>query len=134
MKPSLQFSVPCMNIADHGDKPQSFESIFFELPVPEIPFELDQFFIANGWCSGKGRYSSVMKILKPDGSTLVNTGEQLVELESQTKPFMIVNKIRGVELDVVGTYKIQVFLDNEMVLEYPLVVRKVEGHKPATTK
>ncbi len=126
MKPSLQFSIPFLNLPDNGKKPPTFEYIFFELPSAEFPFKIDKFYIANGWCSGKGRYNQVMKIVRPNGTTLVNTGGQIVELKSADEPFMILNNLQDIEFSEPGIYKIQIFLDDELVLEYPLPIRQLK--------
>ncbi|MBQ7568504.1 hypothetical protein IJT17_06850 [bacterium] len=121
MKPSLQFSVPCLDIDAEGPGPQSFQKVFYELPIgAEFPYKLSYFYIANGWCSGRGRYSQTLKILNPDGTALLNTGEQLIELDSLEKPFMIANRLQDLVFQAPGTYKVQIFLDGELVLEYPL--------------
>ena len=46
--PSLQFSVPCLDVKEEAGKPPDFKSIFYELPLPEFPFKTD-FFVADGW-------------------------------------------------------------------------------------
>lgn len=122
-KPSLQFSVPCLNVKDPDDQPPSFEYLFYELPLPEFPFKAS-FYIANGWCSGTGTHQQSMKILKPDGNTLVETGLQDVTLKDQNTPFMAVNYFPDLVFEGPGVYKVEVFLGESKVLTYPLTVRK----------
>lgn len=127
MKPSLQFSIPCLNVKEE-DGPPSLEHIFYELPFPQFPFKFPGrgFFINNGWCNGKGQFVQSMKILNPDKSSLVETGDQPFTLAEAETPFMAVNLFNGVEFKTEGTYMVQVYLDGEIKLEYPLVVRKAE--------
>lgn len=133
MKPSLQFSVPCLNIPEDETKPPTFEHIFYELPSPDFPFRLD-FFLANGWCAGQGRFIQEVRLLQPDGSTLVQTGQQPFELGNPNQPYMVVNKFQGFEFGAPGIYRIQVILDGEVRLDYPLEIRRFEpagsGAKP----
>ncbi len=124
-RPSLQFSVPCLEVDDQDQKPPTFKYLFYELPFPEFPFKAS-FFIANGWCSGQGSYSQSMKILKPDGSALVETGQQEVKLTDPNTPFMAVNFFKEIPFEAPGIFRIQVYLGSERVLEYPLTVRKVD--------
>lgn len=120
MKPSLQFSIPCLDI-DEGSGPQSFQKVFFELPIgKEFPYKLSYFYIANCWCSGRGRFSQKLRILNPDGTTLVDSGEQLIELTSYERPFMVANRLEDLEFRTEGLYKVQTYLENELVLEYPI--------------
>lgn len=139
MKPSLQFSIPCLQVVEEQGPP-SFNYIFYELPFPKFPFPPQspedpdsekyrnwQFFVANGWCSGQGDFVQSMRIVLPDKKTvLVSTGDQPFSLKDMETPFMAVNLFQGVIFREPGTHWVQVLLDGNVVLEYPLVIRKAE--------
>ncbi len=121
IKPSLQFSVPCLDIDSDSPGPQSFQKVFFELPIgASFPYKLSYFYIANGWCSGQGRFQQVLRILNPDGSILLDSGAQTIELDTYERPFMIANKLQDLVFNTQGVYKVQIYLDGELVLQYPL--------------
>lgn len=128
-RPKLQFTVPCLNVND-SKGPPTFEYIFYELPFPEFPFQFPEgqgFFVANGWCNGKGDHKQRMKILDPSKQkTLVDTTDQPFTLKSNEEPFMAVNFISGMRFEGPGVYWIQVLLDDQVAVEYPLTVRKVD--------
>lgn len=131
-KPRLQFSIPCLQV-DEEKGPPSFMYVFYEIPLPEIPFtfpDKEGFFIANGWCNGVGDYTQRLKILNPDRSVAADTQDQPFKLKSKEEPFMAVNYLQGMHFAKAGTYTIQVYLKNELVLEYPLPVRKAAGSAP----
>lgn len=121
--PSLQFSVPCLEVEDTDGKPPSFKYLFYELPLPEFPFKVD-FYVANGWCNGQGKFVQSMQILKPDKSTMVETGDQPFELKESAVPFMAVNFFQGIVFQEAGTYWMRVSLGGRKVLEYPMTVRQ----------
>jgi len=121
--PSLQFSVPCLEIVDTEGKPPSFNFLFYELPLPEFPFKVD-FYVANGWCNGQGKFIQSMQILKPDKTTMVETGDQPFELKESVTPFMAVNYFQGIVFEKPGTYWFRVNLAGRKVLEYPMTVRE----------
>jgi hypothetical protein len=121
--PALQFSVPCLEVVDQEGKPPSFNYLFYELPLPEFPFKVD-FYVANGWCNGKGKFVQSMSILKPDKTTMVETGDQPFELKEAITPFMAVNFFQGIVFEQPGTYWFRVNLAGRKVLEYPLTVRE----------
>lgn len=125
MKPRLQFSVPCLNIPEDESRPPSFEHIFYELPFPKFPFQVD-FFLANGWTHGQGRFAQAVKLLDPDKAVLVETEAQTFELEKVTVPFMVINKFEGVQFARPGVYWFQILLDGQLALEYPLEIRQVQ--------
>ena len=121
--PSLQFSVPCLEVVDEENKPPSFNYLFYELPLPEIPFSVS-FYVANGWCNAKGSYIQSMEIVRPDKSTsLVRTGDQPFQLTDPATPFMAVNFFQNIAFPEAGTYWFRVYLGGKKVLEYPMTVR-----------
>lgn len=121
--PSLQFSVPCLEVRDEEGKPPSFGYLFYELPLPEFPFKVD-FYVANGWCNGQGKFIQSMSILRPDKTPMVETGDQPFELKDAATPFMAVNFFQGVVFEKPGMYWFRVSLGGRKVLEYPLTVRE----------
>jgi len=123
--PSLQFSVPCLEVVDTEGKPPSFNYLFYELPLPEFPFKVD-FFVANGWCNGQGKFTQSMSILKPDKTALVETGDQPFELKESVTPFMAVNYFQGIVFEKPGTYWFRINLGGRKILEYPMTVREAK--------
>jgi len=125
-QPSLQFSVPCLEVVDEDSKPPSFNYLFYELPLPEFPYQVS-FYVANGWCNGKGDFVQKMQILNPDRTPMVQTGNQPFKLTGIETPFMAVNFFQGIQFTKPGTYWFQVFLGDKKVLEYPLSVREAKA-------
>jgi hypothetical protein len=130
--PRLQFSVPCLQVNDEKGPP-SFMYVFYEMPFPEFPFAFPEgqgFFVANGWCNGTGSHVQRMKILDPQKNVLVDTNDQPFTLKRNEEPFMAVNFISGMQFAGPGTYWFQVYLNNQLALEYPLPVRKADANAP----
>lgn len=127
IKPTLQFSVPYLSEGE-DDRIRSFIGIFYELPFPEFPTPKFNFFVANGWCNGKGKFRQRMRILNPDRKTaVIETPYQEFELTETTTPFMAVNFFAEMILQQPGTYWFQTFLNGKLVMEYPMVARKAEA-------
>ncbi len=121
-KPILQFSIPCLEV-EAQDKPPVFSYVFYELPYPRQPVS---FYICNGWSNGKGSFKQEIKILKPDHKTVfVQTGEQDFELKDEVVPQLMVNMFGNVRFEEFGVYWVQNYLDGELVMEYPIVIREV---------
>jgi hypothetical protein len=127
--PSLQFSVPYLS-EGNDERIRSFVGIFYELPFPEFPTPKFSFFLANGWCNGKGKFKQKVRILNPDRkSAITETPDQEFDLKEIQTPFMAVNFFAEMQLPQEGTYWIQTFLNGKLVLEYPMVARKVDIKK-----
>ncbi len=124
--PNLQFSVPYLSEGD-DERIRSFVGIFYELPFPDFPTPKFSFFVANGWCNGKGKFRQKMRLLNPDRKTaIIETPEQDFDLKDTTTPFMAVNYFAEMVLQQPGTYWFQTFLNGALVLEFPMVARKAD--------
>lgn len=129
-KPSLQFSIPCLGVEEEGNKPPSFKYIFYELPFPNFPIKAPPFFINNGWSYGLGPHTERTRILRPDRrQQLTDTGNHDFVLEDQETPFMAINMYQDIVFPEPGVYWVQIYLDNQQVIEYPLPVRQAEKKK-----
>jgi hypothetical protein len=124
--PVLQFSVPCLEVTDEPKKPPSLNFLFYELPLPELPYVIS-FYVANGWCNAKGKFVQRMKILRPDKSrVVVETGNQDFELTDISTPFMAVNFFQKITFEEEGIYWFQVFLGDRKAVEYPITIKKLK--------
>lgn len=125
--PKLQFSVPCFEVEYRdGSRAPSLLYIFYDLPFPELPRKLT-FHIVNGWIGSARPRQQEIKILKPDGSEFMKTGQQPLEFVDEYTPFMAVNKFPDIPFSEPGYYYIVVYLEGTEVLRYPLRVRVAEG-------
>ncbi len=124
-KPVLQFSIPCLEI-ETEDKPPIFSYVFYELPFPNAPVS---FYIANGWSNGEGSFTQEIKLVKPSGNLLVSTGKQDFELKNTNIPQLMVNLFRDMMFDEFGDYKVEVYLNDEKVMEYPLTIRQLTAEE-----
>jgi hypothetical protein len=125
--PTLQFSIPYLSEGD-DERIRTFMGIFYELPFPGFPTPKFSFFVANGWCNGKGKFKQKMRMLKPDRKTaVIETPDQEFDLKETTTPFMAVNYFAEMALEQPGTYWFQTFLNNKLIIEFPMVARKVDA-------
>jgi hypothetical protein len=124
--PTLQFSVPYLSEGE-DERIRSFVGIFYELPFPSFPTPKFSFFLANGWANGKGKFKQKVRVLTPDRkNAIIETPDQDFDLKENTTPFMAVNYFAEMVLPAPGTYWFQSFLNGRLVLEYPMVARKVD--------
>ncbi|MCL5054474.1 MAG: hypothetical protein M1169_00810 [Firmicutes bacterium] len=128
--PSLQFSVMCLDLLEEEQRPPTLQYLFYELPFPQLPFRMDKFHVINAWANGSGNFSQSVKILDPTRTkTFVETGEQTFSLEDTYTPQLMINVFAELEFQEEGHYWVQNYLNNQLVLEYPLTIRLLEGGK-----
>lgn len=123
--PKLQFSVPCFEVEYQESQAPTLRYIFYDLPFPELPFKMS-FHVVNGWIGSTRQRQQEIKILKPDGSVFVKTGQQPLQFVDENTPFMAVNYFPDMPFETPGLYKIVVFLEEKEVLRYPITVRVVD--------
>ena len=123
MKPRLQFSLLCLGV-DEAQGPPTFQHVFQVLPADQYPYRFPPgggFFVVTGWTKGSGAHQQTTRILAGDGTPLADSGEQPFELADHGGS-MVVQFIEGLEFPEPGGYAVEIGLDGEVVLDYPLVL------------
>jgi hypothetical protein len=85
--------------------------------------------MVNRWCCGFGEFSQQSRILKPDGMTVVVQGKPVpVKLPDSEANATCVEIFMNVKIEEPGTYWIEVLLDNQLKLRYPLKAAHIKPH------
>ena len=75
---------------------------------------------------GQGHFNVKMRILDPNGETLEgSTFERDFTLENKYTPFLTLFRLENIVFPMLGQYKVQIFLDNQLHLEYYIELRKI---------
>ncbi|MBI5412828.1 hypothetical protein HZA42_00590 [Candidatus Peregrinibacteria bacterium] len=119
-KPILQFSVLCDGVAKgQGGKPV-FIGIFDNFVRTGV---IPQFFIANRWTYGKGKFNQKIEIKNPElDKSIAEVANQEFILQNETSPANIISGFVNVNFEKAGVHWVQIFLDDELVMSYPLPV------------
>ena len=118
-KPILQFSVLCDGVAKQGNKPV-FIGVFSNFVRTGV---IAQFFIANRWIYGKGTFKQKIAIKDPDlNKTIAEIPDQEFVLKEEINSADIVNGFVNINFEKPGVYWVEISLDNELLMSYPLPV------------
>ena len=119
-KPILQFSVLCDGVAKgQGGKPV-FIGIFDNFVRTGV---IPQFFVANRWIYGKGKFKQKIAIKDPElKSSIAEVADQEFVLQNETGPANIISGFVNVNFEKAGVYWVEITLDDELVMSYPLPV------------
>jgi len=119
-KPILQFSVLCDGVAQgQGGKPV-FIGVFENFVRTGV---IPQFFIVNRWIYGEGKFIQRLTIKDPDlKKSVAEVTDQEFILQNETSPANIVNGFVNVNFEKSGVYWVEVSLDDELVMSFPLPV------------
>jgi len=115
--------VVCDGVVDHGSGKFSCCGTFTELWCTTFPARHPRFAVMLTWALGKGRYNVTIRMIHP------NREKVLIELSrapiSLATPMQIANQILEINdarFPAPGIYWFQIFLEEEMLVEYPFSV------------
>ena len=118
-KPVLQFSVLCDGVASPDTK-AVFIGVFSSFIRPG---NMAPFFVVNRWIYGKGDFRQKVAIKTPDLKHVIHEApERKFSLKEEFGAHNIVNGFVNVNFEKPGVYWVEVSLDDEVVMSYPLPV------------
>ena len=119
-KPVLQFSVLCDGVAKGQAGKPVFIGVFDNFVRTGV---IAQFFIVNRWIYGKGKFKQKIDIKDPElNKNVVEIADQEFDLLSETSPANIITALVNAKFEKPGVYWVEVYLNNELVMSYPLPV------------
>jgi len=131
MHPDLQSSLICEDVRFEHNGKLMLIGLFDVLPLQKVPARLGRLCLVTRWCSGEGEFTQEAKLFKPDQSTLLVTGKKMaVKLQNPQSAATIVQVFGNVALEEFGTYWVEVYLDDDLKIRYPLLVTPAPKQPP----
>jgi len=88
-----------------------------------MPIRYPRLFMVTRWCSGQGEFKQTTRILKPEQSEVLVEGKIIpVRLQSPEATATNLEVFLNVSFETVGTHWIEILLDGDLILRYPLRV------------
>jgi hypothetical protein len=130
--PNCQASVLCEDIRREITGMQTLVGVINAVPAPQVPVGFLKLCLWTRWCNGIGQFKQTAKLLDPSEKVL---GESSVNFSLKDMEVMAtnVNLFGGIQFKEYGTYHVEVLLDDQLIIRYPLPVVKVNlpGQPPA---
>ena len=123
MIPDLQCALVCEDVRLEVAGGNTLVGVINTIAAPQIPIRLIKLCIFARWCSGDGHFEQTTRILDLDENILANT-ETEFRLDGEDTHATNVAVFGGVEFSQAGSYPIEIMLDGELVLRFPLQVKK----------
>ena len=82
-------------------------------------------YIMNCWCSGLGEFRQRTRILDVKGAVLVQDQETNFRLNSLKSKHRVIARFNNLMLRTEGEYSIEVLLNGDLKVRYPLIVEKI---------
>lgn len=131
MLPDLQSSVLCDDVRQERNGKFILIGLFDGLGVPTYPATFQKLCLVNRWCCGQGEFTQASRIVGADGSTVISQGQQVaIRLPHAMATATSVEVFLNVKFATTGTYWVEVILNGDLRLRYPLQARQVKKQGP----
>lgn len=126
--PDLQSAILCDDVRQERNGKFMLIGLFDAIMVQSLPARYPRLFMVTRWCSGEGEFHQRSRLLKPDGTSVLVEGQNIpVKLPTSEATATNVEIFLNVEFQTEGTHWVEVLLDGDLKLRYPLRVGVAKG-------
>ena len=125
IEPALLYSVLCDDVRREDNGKFILLGLFETIGAREFPAAHPTLFIVNGWIAGAGSFRQYSRILDPSGHELARDQETPFELPNLKARHSVIARFSNLELPKAGEYAVEILLNGDLKLRYPLVVEQV---------
>lgn len=127
IKPDLQFSVLCDDVRREENGKFILIGLFEAINSKVFPATHQMLFVVNRWCKGEGTFTQKIRIINTkDKSIVFQTDEQGFELTDIDRHHTLVSRFNNLLFPNPGKYWVEILLDNELVLNYPIILKELK--------
>ncbi|QHI68451.1 DUF6941 family protein [Tichowtungia aerotolerans] len=131
MIPDLQSSLICDDVRQERNGKFMLIGLFDAIHAESLPMTFAKMCLVTRWCSGEGVFTQRSRIIHPDQQTVLATGKDVqVKLPSPEAAATSVEVFMNIVFPTTGTYWVEIMLEDDMKIRYPLRVNQLE-RRPA---
>lgn len=128
--PTLLFSVMCDDVRREDNGKFILMGLFETIGAKKFPAIHPTLFIMNCWTSGTGTFRQRSRIISKNGDILAEDRETTFVLQDLKAKHRVIARFNGLKFDSAGEYAVEVLLNGDLKVRYPLLVKEAEGEKP----
>jgi uncharacterized protein DUF6941 len=129
MIPELQASVACEDVRVEASGAHTLVGVVNFIGAPSLPIQIIKLCVWTRWASGIGAYTQGTRILGPDEMTVLAMATTEFRLGNEDSHTTNVNIFAGLTFSQVGAHHVEILLDGEMKLRFPIrVMLPPPGH------
>ena len=129
--PTLLFSVLCDDVRREDNGKFILIGLFETIGAKKFPAIHPVLFIMNCWTSGLGDFRQRSRIINKNGDVLAEDKETTFSLRDLKAKHRVIARFNNLKFDSPGEYAVEVLLNGDLKVRYPLLVKEVEGERPA---
>jgi hypothetical protein len=109
---------------------QTLVCVLSVIPAPSLPINYFRLCILTRWCSGSGKFRQKSRLVGVDEQQVVAQAEVEFTLKEMEGHATNVHYFGGVQFQQYGMHHVEIYLENELQLRFPLPVIQVQ-QRPA---
>ena len=122
MIPDLQASFVCEDVRVEASGAHTIVGIVNFIGAPTLPIQVIKLCIWTRWSSGVGQFEQVTRLVAPDEETVLASATTKFQLGNEESHTTNVNIFGGLQFKEAGAHHVEIILDGELKLHYPLRV------------
>ena len=122
MIPDLQASFACEDVRVEASGSHSIVGIINFIGAPALPIQLIKLCIWTRWSSGIGEFEQITRLVAPDEETVLAAATTQLPPQHEESHTTNVNVFGGVQFTQPGAHHVEIMLDGEMKLRFPMRV------------
>ena len=128
--PDLQSCVLCEDVRCEINGMQTLVGVINVIPAPTLPINCMRLCIWSRWCSGSGKFRQKSRIIGVDEQQVLAQAEVEFELREMEGQATNAHFFGGVQFQQFGMHHVEIFLENELRLRFPLPVVRIALAQP----
>ncbi len=122
MIPDLQASFACEDVRVEASGSHTIIGIINFIGAPSLPIQVIKLCVWTRWSSGVGQFEQATRLVGPDEETILGVARTSFTLTHEESHTTNVNIFGGVQFTQPGAHHVEILLDGEMKLRFPLRV------------
>ena len=131
MIPDLQASFACEDVRVEASGAHTIVGIVNFIGAPSLPIQIIKLCVWTRWSSGVGQFEQGTRLIAPDEVTVLASATTQFHLGNEDSHTTNVNIFGGIQFAEAGAHHIEIFLDGELKLHFPMRVILLEPPQPA---
>jgi hypothetical protein len=130
MIPDLQASFACEDVRVEASGAHTIVGIVNFIGAPTLPIQVIKLCIWTRWSSGVGQFTQETRLVGPDEETVLATATTQFQLGNEDSHTTNVNIFGGLQFTQAGAHHVEILLDGEMKLRFPMRVMLPPSAEP----
>jgi hypothetical protein len=122
MIPDLQASVACEDVRVEAGGAHTLVGVVNFIGAPSLPIQVLKLCVWTRWASGIGEFEQGTRLLGPDEETVLAAATTPFRLGHEDSHTTNVNIFAGIQFSQPGAHHVEILLDGELKLRFPVRV------------